>query len=229
MSRPPFCPTKTAQVATSKNGVATPISTGQVATLNRCRDQPLLLPQKRPCRDPKPWSRHQTTTRQPEPCRDIKSMSRHHCQCLLLRRQNRSSAQPGRDFHLWSRPHTLPSQVATSISSRDLKPTRPGRDLKVMSRPQIVFPMSQHEFHVTTQDPSVLTSTRSRHQKGCRDTNSSSLGRDAKTMLRPRPVWPRLRARYPGRGRALALSCALLRAQPPLPCAPAAFLSRPQH
>ena len=35
-----------------------PISTGQVTTSNRCRDQPLLLPQKRPCRDPKPWSRH---------------------------------------------------------------------------------------------------------------------------------------------------------------------------
>ena len=30
------------------------ISIGQVATSNRCRDQPLILPQKRPCRDPKP-------------------------------------------------------------------------------------------------------------------------------------------------------------------------------
>ena len=116
------------------------------------------------------------------------------------------------------------SQVATSISGRDLKLTRPGRDLKVMSRPQIVFPSSQHEFPVTTQDPSVLTSARSRHQKGCRDTNSSSLGRDAKTMSRPRPVWPRLRARCPGRGHALALSWALLRSQPPLPCAPGVLL-----
>ena len=52
-----------------------PGSLPQVATSNRCRDQPLLLPQKRPCRDPKPWLRHQTTTRQPEPCRDIKSVS----------------------------------------------------------------------------------------------------------------------------------------------------------
>ena len=46
--------------------------------------------------------------------RDINSMSRHHGHCLLLRRQNRSSAQPGRDFHLWSRPHVQPNQVATS-------------------------------------------------------------------------------------------------------------------
>ena len=98
-----------------------------------------------------------------------------------------------------------------------------------MSRPHTVFPRSQHEFHVTTKDPSVLTSARPRHQKGCRDTNSSSLGRDAKTMSRPHPVWPRLRARCPGRGPPLALSCTLLRARPPLPCAPAAFLSRPQH
>ena len=57
------------------------------------------------------------------------------------------------------------SQVATSISGRDLKLTRPGHDLKVTSRPQVVFLRSQHEFHVTTQDPSVLTSARSRHQK----------------------------------------------------------------
>ena len=75
----------------------------------------------------------------------------------------------------WSRRQTSSrqsSQVATSISSRDLKLTRLGRNLKVMSRPQIVFPRSQHEFHVMTQDPSVLTSARSRHQKGCRDTKN---------------------------------------------------------
>ena len=119
------------------------------------------------------------------------------------------------------------SQVATSISGRDLKLTRSGRDLKVMSRPQIVFPRSQHEFHVTTQDPSVLSSARS--QQGCRDTNSSSLGHDTKTMSRPRPVWPRLRAQCPGRGRVLALLCALLRARLPLPCSLAALLSRPQN
>ena len=57
------------------------------------------------------------------------------------------------------------SKVATPISGRDLKLTRPVRDLKVMSQPQIAFPRSQHEFHVTTKDPSVLTSSRSRHQK----------------------------------------------------------------
>ena len=76
--------------------------------------------------------------------------------------------QPGRDVHFWSQPQV----------------TRPCRDLKVMSRPQIVFPRSQHEFNVTTKDSLVLTSARSR-------------------------------ARCPGRGRALALSCV----QPPLPCA----------
>ena len=46
-------------------------------------------------------------------------------------------------------------------------------------------------FHVTTKDFLLVTSVRSRHQKGCRDTNSSSLGHDAKTMSRPHPVWPR--------------------------------------
>ena len=52
----------------------------------------------------------------------------------------------------------------------------------------------------------------------------SSLSRDAKTMSEPRPVWPRSLARCPGRGRALALSWALLRSRPPLPCAPSVLL-----
>ena len=43
-------------------------------------------------------------------------------------------------------------------------------------------------------------------------------------MSRPRPVWLRSRARCLGHGRALALSCALLRALPPLPCAPCVLL-----
>ena len=97
------------------------------------------------------------------------------------------------------------------------------RDLKLFT------PSRNVDFHVTTKDFLLLTSSRSRHQKGCRDTNSSSLGRDAKAMSRPRPVWSRLCARCPGHGSALALSCVLLRARPPLPYAPAAFLSRPQH
>ena len=81
-----------------------PISTGQVATSNRCRDQPLLFPQKRPCRDPKPWSRHQITTRQPESCRDIKLVSRHHSGHSRSRPQNwvttpflQPSPKPGRN------------------------------------------------------------------------------------------------------------------------------------
>ena len=106
------------------------------------------------------------------------------------------------------------TQVATSNRCRYLKLSIPSRNM---------------DFHVTTRDFLLLTSAKSRHQKRCRNTNSSSLGRDAKTMSRPRLVWTRSRARCPGRGRALALSYALLRARPPLPYAPAAFLSRPQH
>ena len=81
-----------------------PISTGQVATSNRCRDQPLLFPQKRPCRNPKPWSRHQIMTRQPESCRDIKSVSRHPSGHSRSRPQNdvatpflQPSPKPGRN------------------------------------------------------------------------------------------------------------------------------------
>ena len=87
------------------------ISTSQVTTSNQCRDQPLLLPQKRPCCDPKPWSRHQITTRQPESCRDIKSVSRHHSGHSMSRPQNGvatpfllPSPKPGRDFLSGSRP-----------------------------------------------------------------------------------------------------------------------------
>ena len=99
------------------------------------------------------------------PGRDLKRGCDTNGQFLLLRRQNRSSAQSSRDFNLWLRPQTQPSQVTTSISGRDLKLSRPCRDIKVMSQPQIAFPRSQHEFHVTTKDPSILTSSRSRHQK----------------------------------------------------------------
>ena len=103
------------------------ISTSQIATSNRCRNQPLLLPQKRPCCNPKPWSRHQTTTRHPEPCRDIKSVSRHHSGQSRSRPPNRvatpfllPSPKPGRDVHFWSQPQAdqtrsrPQSHVATS-------------------------------------------------------------------------------------------------------------------
>ena len=93
-----------------------------------------------------------------------------------------------------------------------------------MSRPQTVHPNSR------LRSSSVRSSARSRHQKGCRNTNSSCLGRDAKTMSRPRSVWPKLLGRCPGRGRALELLCVLLRAQPPLPfftCCPSVTTSKP--
>ena len=109
-----------------QNGVATPSSTGRVATSIPCCDQPLLLPQKCPCRDPKPWSRHQTTTRQPEPYRDI-----NRC------RDTVSPTQPqARLRHQY--------QVATLLE------TNLCRDIKSMSRPPTLSPMSRHQIHVAT-------------------------------------------------------------------------------
>ena len=108
------------------------ISTGQVGTSNRCRDQPLLLPQERPCRDLKPWSRHQTTTRQPEPCCDIKSVSRHH------------------SGHSKSRPQ---NGVATPFLLPSPKPgrnTKPGRDLLETDLCRDINFMSRYQFHVAT-------------------------------------------------------------------------------
>ena len=92
------------------------------------------------------------------------------------------------------------TQVATSNQCHDLKLSTLGRNV---------------DFHVTTKDFLLAISARSRHQKGCRDTNSSSLCRNAKTMSRPHPVWLRSRARCPSRGCALALSLALLRRSRP--------------
>ena len=116
------------------------------------------------------------------------------------------------------------------ISGCNTLKTNPGRDLKSMSRPHKLSTLGRNvDFHVTTKDFLLAISARSRHQKGCRDTNSSNLGRDAKTMSQPHPVWLRSRARCLGRGCELALSWVLLRAQPPLPCAPGVFLSRPQN
>ena len=103
------------------------ISTGQVGTSNQCRDQPLLLPQKCPCRDLEPWSRHQTTIRQPEPCRNIKSVSRHHSEHSRSRPQNGvatlfllPSPKPGRDIKTRSRLSWRLTYVVTSSSCRDL-------------------------------------------------------------------------------------------------------------
>ena len=102
-------------------------------------------PTERPCRDPKLWSRHQITTRQPEPCRDIKSVSRHHFSC------------------------PAPSQVATPRPGRD-----PPRDYP-MSRhqfhvatsllPIMGFPRRDVEIHVATSHPAAHVTT----SKPCRD------------------------------------------------------------
>ena len=157
------CPRSRPQNSRSRH----PISTGQVATSNRCRDQPLLLPQERPCRDPKPWSRHQTTTRQPEPCRDINSVSRHHSGQSKSRPQNGVATsfllpnpKPGRDTKTRSLPSWRLTYVATSISCRDLVSAHSGisrsRCQKFRSRPPTLLPMS-------------------RPQKGCRDLQSNWL------------------------------------------------------
>ena len=95
-------------------------------------------------RQPAPRSRPHfdvATSRKPESCRDIKSMSRHHSKHSRSRPQNGvatpnllSPIHVGRDVHFLSRPHA------------DQTRSQP----QVMSRPQIVFPKSQHEFHVAT-------------------------------------------------------------------------------
>ena len=95
-------------------------------------------------RQPAPRSRPHfdvVTSRQPETCRDIKSMSQHHAERSRSRPQDgvatpnlMSPIHLGRDVHFLSRPHA------------DQTRSRP----QVMSRPQIVFPRSQHEFHVAT-------------------------------------------------------------------------------
>ena len=130
-----------------------------------------------------------------------------------------------------SRPQVTPQsfQLCRNLKIPGCNPlkTNPGRDLKSMSRPQIVHPKSQRGFSCHNQGLLTPDLSQVATPKRCRDSNSSSLGRDAKTMSRPHPVWPKLRARCPGRGRALALACVLLHAWPPLSCAPAAFLSRP--
>ena len=100
-----------------------------------CRDTPMQpAPKSRPHFDV-------TTSRQPESCRDIKSMSRHHVECSRSRPQDGvatpnllSPIHSGCDVHFLSRPHA------------DQTRSRP----QVMWRPQIVFPRSQHEFHVAT-------------------------------------------------------------------------------
>ena len=119
MSRPRFCPQWDFQVATPKIQVATSPNATHVATskmMSRPQTQQNQVVTSKPGRNQPLFSSHNTLVVTQKP---------------------------------WSRRQTSyrqSSQVATSISGRDLKLTRPGRDLKVMSRPQIVFPRSQHEY-----------------------------------------------------------------------------------
>ena len=104
------------------------------------------LPTETPLSGPKPWSRHQTTTRQPESCRDIKSVSRHHSGHSRSRPQNGvttpfllPSPKPGRNTKTRPRPSWKLTYVATSISCRNIvsahsgisrsRRQNPGRDL----------------------------------------------------------------------------------------------------
>ena len=96
----------------------------------------------------------------------------------------------------------------TIFPCRDLPCCHPCRDLKI----DVATSSRNMDFPVTTKDSLLQTSARSRHQKGCRDTNSSSLSRDAKTMSRPHLVWPRSCVRCLGRGRNSAVMRAAARA-----------------
>ena len=197
---------------------------GQVATLFPSRD----LLEASPCRDIKLVSRHYLGQSRSRPPGGVATP-------LLL-----PSPKPGRDTKTRSRPSWSFTYVATSNSCRDLIPAHNGtsrsrcqtlgldlphccpcRDIKMMSRHQAAHPRSQHGFScrdqgLLTHDLSQVATPKrmSRHQ--LLQSRSQS-----QTMSRPRPAWPRSRMRCPGRGRALALSCALLRVRAALPCAPA--------
>ena len=111
MSRPPFCPTKTVQVATLKIGVATPISIGQ----------------QKPCRDIKSVSRHRSRH------------SRSRPQNGVVTSFPLPSPRLGRNTKTRSRPSWRLTYVAISISCHDLilahngffksRHQNPGRDL----------------------------------------------------------------------------------------------------
>ena len=140
-----------------------PISTGQVATSNRCRDQPLLFPHKRPCRDTKPPQGSQNPvatsnrcrdTIQANPGHDLKTGSRHRFSCLAPNQVATSffhfffqvvtswTTKPGRDANPMSRPPFRPyhtNQVATSKRGCDF--------ISQQAR-------SRRRFHVVTSFPS---------------------------------------------------------------------------
>ena len=132
--------------------VATPRQPESCRDINRCRD----TTQTSPGRDTKTRSR--PSWRLPYvatsiSCRDIvsahsgPSRSRHQIHVATSHTATHvATSYPCRDAFLLNQ--TRPGR--DFISGRDLTLTRPGRDLKVMSRPHIVFPRSPHEFHVAT-------------------------------------------------------------------------------
>ena len=65
------------------------------------------------------------------------------------------TTKPCRDTNPMSRLQFPTGQVATSVPCRDLLETNPCRDIKSMSRPPTLSPMSQHQIHVAT--PFLLT------------------------------------------------------------------------
>ena len=151
---------------------------------------------------------------------------------------SRDTKIPGRDLPHCHPCRDLKNDVATSSFQlcRNLKilgcntlKTNPGRDLKSMSRPQTVHPRSQrgfscHDQGLLTRNLSQATTPKrmSRHQllqsrSQCQNNVATSpcLAQVARALPRP---WVRTSA-VVGVGAP----------QPPLPCAPAVFLSRPQN
>ena len=107
------------------------------------------------------------------PCRDIKLVSQHHSGHFRSRPQNGvatpfflPSLKPGRDTRTRSRPSWRLPYVVTSISCRDFVSQQARsrrqfhvatswrlnlcRDIKSMSRPPTLSPMSRHQIHVAT-------------------------------------------------------------------------------
>ena len=99
-------------------------------------------PTECPCRDPKPWSRHQVHHKA------ARTMSRHQIGVatpFLL-----PSLKPGHDIKTRSRPSWRLTYVATSNPCRDLPHCRPCRDIKSMSRRRFC---QQWDFQVATPKP----------------------------------------------------------------------------
>ena len=118
-SRPPFCLIKTAQIATTKIGVATPISIGQ----------------PEPCSDIKLVSRHHSGQSSSRPPNGVATPF-----LLPIPKSGRNTKT--RPRHSWRLPY-----VATSVSCRDLVSTHSGisrsRHQNSRLRPPSLPPMSR--------------------------------------------------------------------------------------